>query len=231
MKLEEEELALDTASRRLPLPSFAPSPSALPCLLGLPRFLSSLPPSSPAFVQRVRPMLNQSRGSFRRAAKLTHCCVNVVPRSAAGAGVVRFKPRAHVQPLEEKGRGCVQRCLSRPHGAAGAGAERPTSSPWWSSSPSCGHSSQTPWQLLAAIPRTSAAFGAEAALSMRTRCPSWVKASRFSFHTHSSTHRDSSFVSSVLLRPAARLRSWHCSPCPLQHCSSFPSHPQMCVSS
>ena len=60
-------------------------------------------------------------------------------------------------------------------------------------------------------------FGAEAALSLRARCPSWVKASHFSFHTHSSTHRDSSFVSSVPLLPA-RLpeNSWHCSTCPLQ---------------
>ena len=49
-----------TAVAPLLLPSFAPSPSALPCLLGLPRFLSSLPPSSPAFVQRVRPVLNPS---------------------------------------------------------------------------------------------------------------------------------------------------------------------------
>ena len=29
-----------------------------------------------------------------------------------------------MQPLGEKGRGCVQRCLSRPHSTAGAGAAR-----------------------------------------------------------------------------------------------------------
>ena len=109
---------------------------------------------------------SQSRG-FRR----TQCCVNVVP----GAGVVEVKPRAHVQPLGERGRGCVQRCLSHPHGTAGAGAERLAGGLL---------------HLLAGTVRDhldncfsalfGSAFGAEAALSMRACCPSWVKAFHFS---------------------------------------------------
>ena len=79
------------------------------------------------------------------------------------------------------------------------------------------------------------AFGAEAAPSMRACCPSWVKAFHFS-----STRTPQPIVilpASAQRRRfvAARLRGCLAIPgiriLALQHCSSFTSHPRMCVSS
>ena len=120
-----------------------------------------------------------------------------------------------MQPLGEKGRGCVQRCLSRP-------AAPPALEPrgWLPHRGGLLH-------LLAGTLRDhldnclsalfGSAFGAEAALSMRACCPSWVKAFHFS-STRTPQPIDSSCVSPAPPAcgcTAARLpgNSWHYNPC------------------
>ena len=178
------------------LPSFAP-------LLGLPRFLSSLPPSSPAFVQQVRPMLYPSLEAVP-GVQQTHALLRQC--SPSPAWLLELELFA-----SNPGHTC-SRLRRKDEAASKDACHAPAAPP--ALEPRGGLLHLVAGTLRDHIDNCLRRFralrlslcGAEAALSMRACCPSWVKALHFSFNTHSSAHRDSSFVSPVPLFPAARPR-------------------------